>query len=93
MVKQAKPYDLELVASLAAQLWDSHTPNDLKEEFSELIQSKNACFFLKYDTYNPHFRAAISGSRIAARISFRQVKKIYDFPSLNTKHYRITNNE
>lgn len=53
MVKQAKSYDLDLIASLAAQLWDSHTPSDLKEEFSELIQSKNACFFLKYEASVP----------------------------------------
>lgn len=53
MIKKAGIRDLEEVANLAVLLWKEHTPEDLTEEFSEILSQGKAQFFLKYDQGTP----------------------------------------
>lgn len=48
MIKRADIEDAEIFASLAIQMWQDNNPDELAEEFSGLIQNKNAACFLKY---------------------------------------------
>ena len=48
MIKRADIEDAEILASLAIQMWQDNNPDELAEEFSGLIQNKNAACFLKY---------------------------------------------
>lgn len=48
MIKKATKKDVEKVANLALLLWQNNSLEQLKEEFLELLDSKNAAIFLKY---------------------------------------------
>ncbi len=53
MVRKAGKQDLEILANLAVQMWDSHSVNELIAEFSEIISKGKAQFFLKYENDAP----------------------------------------
>ncbi len=48
MVRKAGEKDLEILASLAVQMWNDNSINDLIAEFSEIISKGKSQFFLKY---------------------------------------------
>ena len=48
MVRKAEKQDLEILANLAVQMWDSHSVSELIVEFSEIMEKGNSQFFLKY---------------------------------------------
>lgn len=48
MIKRAETRDAGALASLAAQMWTEHAPDELAAEFRELIQNEDAACFLKY---------------------------------------------
>lgn len=47
-VKKARPQDAALLANLAVQMWNEHTPQELEEEFARTMSEPHACFFLAY---------------------------------------------
>lgn len=53
MVKSAKVHDLEVLADLAALLWQNHSAEDLFHEFSEIMSKGESQFFLKYEKDMP----------------------------------------
>ena len=42
MIKRAESADADVLASLAIQMWTDHDPDDLKNEFRELLNDENA---------------------------------------------------
>lgn len=48
MIKKATIEDVEILASLAVQMWDDTDVDDLKNEFSEVINNEKAVCFIKY---------------------------------------------
>lgn len=48
MVRKAGEMDLEILANLAALMWDNHFVSELASEFSEIISKNKFQFFLKY---------------------------------------------
>ena len=53
MVRKAEKQDLEILANLAVQMWDSHSVRELIVEFSEIMEKGNSQFFLKYENDIP----------------------------------------
>ena len=53
MVKKAGHEDLEILAQLAVLMWKNHSINELIDEFSEILDSGKAQFFLKYENHSP----------------------------------------
>ncbi len=53
MIKRAEIEEADALAALARQLWPEHGPDELSEEFRELITSDDAACFLKYVDYRP----------------------------------------
>lgn len=53
MVRKAGKKDLEEVANLAVLMWDTHSVEELVDEFSELISKDGTQFFLKYENDTP----------------------------------------
>lgn len=53
MVRAAGTNDLEILANLAALLWEGHSVRELMAEFSASISKENARFFLKYEEDTP----------------------------------------
>ncbi len=53
MVRKAGEMDLEILASLAALMWNSHSVNELIDKFSEIISKGDSQFFLKYENDIP----------------------------------------
>lgn len=53
MVRKAEKQDLEILANLAVQMWDSHSVSELITEFSEIMEKGNSQFFLKYENDIP----------------------------------------
>lgn len=53
MVRKAEKQDLEILANLAVQMWDSHSVRELITEFSEIMEKGNSQFFLKYENDIP----------------------------------------
>ncbi len=45
MVRKAEKQDLEILANLAVQMWDSHLVSELITEFSEIMEKGNTQFF------------------------------------------------
>ena len=45
--------DAGVLAALAMQMWTDHEPEELTEEFRELIRNAEAACFLKYDGGKP----------------------------------------
>lgn len=52
MVRKAEKQDLEILANLAVQMWDSHSVSELITEFSEIME-KETLNFLKYENDIP----------------------------------------
>lgn len=48
MIRQAKKSDLEVLANLAVLMWDSHSVDELINDFSEIMSNGKSQFFLKY---------------------------------------------
>ena len=48
MIRKAGKMDLEILANLAVQMWDSHSVSELAAEFSVIISKGKSQFFLKY---------------------------------------------
>lgn len=53
MVKSAKVHDLEVLADMAALLWQNHSAEDLFHEFSGIMSKGESQFFLKYEKDMP----------------------------------------
>lgn len=49
MIKEANENDINTLANLAILLWDSHSVQDLANEFYGIIASDDARFFIKYE--------------------------------------------
>lgn len=45
MVRKAEKQDLEILANLAVQMWDSHSVSELIAEFSEIMEKGNTQSF------------------------------------------------
>lgn len=48
-MKKATQIDLTILTNLAQQLWPHHTVEELKDEFSDIIEKDDAAFFLAYE--------------------------------------------
>ena len=48
MIKKAEKNDMYTLAKLAVKMWDSHTVEELANDFSEINASDEAQFFIKY---------------------------------------------
>ena len=53
LIYKAGRKDLEILANLAVLMWESHSIQDLIDEFEDIIQKENAQFFLKYHQNTP----------------------------------------
>lgn len=53
MIKKAGNSDLEILANLAVLMWQSHSVNELINEFSEIMLNRKSQFFLKYENDVP----------------------------------------
>lgn len=53
MIRQAKKTDISLLADLAVKLWPSHTVDELKYEFEQIMQTGNAAFFILFKNGSP----------------------------------------
>ena len=53
MIKKAKGEDAEILAALAIQMWTEHDPEDMAEEFRELVINEDAVCFIKYKDDKP----------------------------------------
>ena len=49
MVRKAEKRDAAILADLAVLLWDSHSAEALRDEFSEILSSGDTQFFLAYE--------------------------------------------
>lgn len=48
MIKKAEVKDASAIAKLAIQMWESHTIEELKNEFEDLLESLECAIFLYY---------------------------------------------
>ena len=48
MIRRADTEDAGVLAALAIQMWPEHEPDELADEFRELIRNEEAACFLKY---------------------------------------------
>ena len=48
MIKRADIIDAGVLAALAIRMWTDHDPDQLSEEYRELIKNEDAACFLKY---------------------------------------------
>ena len=53
MIKRAKTEDAKVLAGLAIQMWTDHDPEDMAEEFRELVMNAEAVCFIKYADDKP----------------------------------------
>ena len=53
MIKKANHTDAAIIARLAICMWDSHTVEELTQEFEELLSHESAVIYLKYDADLP----------------------------------------
>lgn len=53
MVIQADKSNCAVLAALAAQLWEGHTPSELEHGFEELAENSDAACFIKYVDNQP----------------------------------------
>ena len=53
MVIKAEIKDMNIVAGLAVLMWDNHSANELADDFSKILSTGKAQFFLKYETDIP----------------------------------------
>lgn len=48
MIKRAEEKDVRIIAEMAVMLWNSHSVEDMKVEFADIINSEEAEVFLMY---------------------------------------------
>ena len=48
MIQKATCNDAGVLAEMAVQMWDSHSPEDLASEFHETLQARESAFFIQY---------------------------------------------
>ncbi len=48
MIFRATSKDAETIASLALKLWPSHSPDELTQEFQQLLYKDDVCIFLAF---------------------------------------------
>ena len=65
MIKKAMVSDAQILVDLAIRMWQDHDPDDLKDEFQELVQKDDAVCFITYIDENP--------------IAFAQCQLRYDY--------------
>lgn len=53
MIKRAGNNDLKTLATLAVEMWQDHSVNELIKEFSEIMMNGKSQFFLKYENDVP----------------------------------------
>ncbi len=53
MVHKATGDDINSLADLAVKLWPNHTPDDLKSEFLDLLESDDAAFYMITEESRP----------------------------------------
>ena len=53
MIKRADIKDAEILAGLAVQMWEDHTPADLADGFREITEKEDAVCFIKYADGKP----------------------------------------
>lgn len=53
MIQKAEAKDINILVKLANLLWNNHTINELIEEFSKIMSSPKAQFFIKYENDIP----------------------------------------
>lgn len=53
MIKRADIKDVDVIVSLAIQMWSDNYSDGLKDEFGNLIMNEDAAFFLKYIENRP----------------------------------------
>ena len=53
MVIKVEIKDMNIVAGLAVLMWDNHSVNELADDFSKILSTGKAQFFLKYETDIP----------------------------------------
>ena len=46
MIRKAEINDLRILAELACRLWPEHTPEELRDEFAQIMELSDAAFFL-----------------------------------------------
>ena len=46
MIRKAEINDLRILAELACRLWPEHTPEELSDEFAQIMELPDAAFFL-----------------------------------------------
>lgn len=46
MIYKASPSDAQTIAAMAAAMWNSHTPDELTAEFTELLSNPEAAVFI-----------------------------------------------
>ena len=46
MIRKAENNDLRILAELACRLWPEHTPEELSDEFAQIMELSDAAFFL-----------------------------------------------
>lgn len=62
MIKRAKAEAVEILANLALKMWTDHDPEEMAEEFRELVMNEEAVCFIKYEDDKP------IGSYVSRRI-------------------------
>lgn len=53
MIRRAKPEDAEILAGLAVQMWTENEPEEMAEEFRELVMSEEAACFIQFADDKP----------------------------------------
>lgn len=53
MIRKAEKSDISVITELAALLWDGHSADDLRNEFTEMLSKDSAQIFLKYENDIP----------------------------------------
>lgn len=53
MVRMATKNDSRILAEMAVQMWNSHTIEELKNEFTVTLDDENSVFFIKYEKETP----------------------------------------
>lgn len=62
MIKRVKAEADEILANLALKMWTDHYPEEMAEEFRDLVMNEEAVCFIKYEDDKP------IGSYVSRRI-------------------------
>ena len=53
MVRKATNRDSRVLAEMAVQMWNTHTVDELQEEFAETLRCEHSAFFVKHEGNMP----------------------------------------